>query len=155
MHGCAETGYRGGNKGLKVAQTAQVTAERAQKTGEEKLKDMERALAEEKKKNDELKGQLDGVKKASKNAAERNSQTILTLHKDLGKTKAAISLAVEEFKALAEYLAEKALYFLGGFEKKFPVADLQGINPEPPSEGETMTDAGQSSGEDDQDDAQS
>ncbi|KAF7149097.1 hypothetical protein RHSIM_Rhsim03G0129200 [Rhododendron simsii] len=113
---------------VEEAQAGRSTAEQAQKVVEDKLVATERMLVEERKKIEEM--------------------------KDLGQSKAALSTAMEDFKVLAEYLAEKTLYFVGGFEqakkafqKKFPEADLEGIEPESPSEGETMTEAEQSGDE--------
>lgn len=149
-------------RAVEKAQTGRATAKQAQKVAEDKLVAAEKMLVEERKNIDVLKGQLEAFKKASENALKRNTQTILALQKDLGQSKATVSTATEDFKASAEYLAEKTLNFVGGFEqakkafqKKFPEADLQGIDPETPLEGETTTEAEQSGGEEDQDDAQS
>ncbi|KAI8542245.1 hypothetical protein RHMOL_Rhmol08G0123500 [Rhododendron molle] len=112
-------------RAVEEAQTGWSTAEQAQKVAEDKLLAAEKMLVEERKNTDVLK-------------------------------------ATEDFKASTEYLIEKTLYFVGGFvqakkafQKRFPEADLQGIDPESPSEGETTTEAEQSGGEEDQNDAQS
>lgn len=83
---------------------------------EDKLAAAEKLLVEERKKNEELKNQLEASKKASENALEQKTQTILELQKDLGQSKAALATVIEDFKASTEYLVEKTLYFVGGFE---------------------------------------
>jgi chromosome segregation ATPase len=150
------------SKAVEDAQANQSAAEQAQRSAEEKLATAERLLSEERKKTEELGNQLEASKTAYENAIERKTKTILDLEKDLGQSRAALGTVTEDFKASAEYLTEKTLYFVGGFEKakkafqkKFPEADLQGIEPEPPSEGESTTEADQSGDDEDQDDAQS
>ncbi|KAI8534987.1 hypothetical protein RHMOL_Rhmol10G0139700 [Rhododendron molle] len=66
-------------RAIKEAQTNQATVELAQKVVEDKLVVAEKMLVEERKNIAVLKGQLEASKKASENALERNTQTILAL----------------------------------------------------------------------------